>query len=63
MMLGTGRSDVTIAAAVLQKAGFIRYPRGEITILDRAGLEAVSCECYKVAQVQFGGLLRMVENG
>jgi len=60
MMLGSQRSGVTIAAATLQNAGFIRYARGTITILDRVGLEGVSCECYGVAREQFGGLLRTV---
>ncbi|HEY5258696.1 MAG TPA: Crp/Fnr family transcriptional regulator [Candidatus Baltobacteraceae bacterium] len=57
MMLGTQRSGVTIAAATLQNAGFISYGRGIITILDRAGLEGASCECYEVAREQFSGLL------
>ncbi len=60
MMLGTQRSGVTIAAGTLQQAGFIRYGRGVITILDRAGLENASCECYAVARKQFAGLLRAV---
>ena len=58
MMLGTGRSGVAIAAATLQKAGFIKYAYGIIKILDRPGLEAVACECYEVARAQFDGLLR-----
>jgi CRP-like cAMP-binding protein len=58
MMLGTRRSGVTIAAATLQKAGFIQYGHGNITILDRPGLEEASCECYVVAKNQFDGLLR-----
>jgi CRP-like cAMP-binding protein len=58
MMLGTGRSGVTIACGTLQQAGFIRYAQGVITVLDRPGLEASSCECYEVAEEQFGGLLR-----
>lgn len=61
MMLGTNRSGVTIAAATLQQAGFIKYGHGLITVLDRAGLESASCECYEVARAQFGGLLRMVK--
>jgi CRP-like cAMP-binding protein len=60
MMLGTGRSGVTIAAGTLQQAGFIRYAHGTITILDRAGLEDATCECYEVAREQFAGVLRAV---
>lgn len=58
MMLGTQRSGVTIAAGTLQKAGFISYAHGTITIVDRDGLEGAACECYDVAREQFGGLLR-----
>jgi CRP-like cAMP-binding protein len=57
MMLGARRSGVTIAAATLQQAGFIRYAHGHIVILDRRGLEDASCECYGVARAQFGPLL------
>lgn len=45
-MLGVQRSAVTIAAGALQKNKVIRYARGEILVLDRARLEAASCECY-----------------
>lgn len=58
MMLGSRRSGVTIALAALQRAGYIRYAHGSITMLDRPGLEATTCECYAVAQQQFIGLLR-----
>jgi CRP-like cAMP-binding protein len=62
MMLGTQRSGVTIAAGTLQHAGFIKYGQGVISILDREGLEGASCECYEVAQEQFGGLLRNADD-
>ncbi|MDB4906605.1 MAG: cyclic nucleotide-binding protein [Gemmatimonadetes bacterium] len=45
-MLGTRRATVTVAAAALQKAGLIEYSRGKIHVIDRAGLEEASCECY-----------------
>jgi CRP-like cAMP-binding protein len=45
-MLGTRRASVTIAAGILQKAGFIAQNRGSVTITDRGQLEQVSCECY-----------------
>ena len=45
--LGVPRTAVTMAAGALQRAGFISYSRGKITILDRAGLEANSCECFR----------------
>lgn len=53
-MLGAGRPSVTLAAGVLQRAGYIRYTRGKVTILNRPGLEGAACECYRVIQ-QFDG--------
>jgi CRP-like cAMP-binding protein len=58
MMLGSRRSGVTIALATLQRAGYIQYAHGCITILDRRGLEDTTCECYAIAQKQFTGFLR-----
>jgi CRP-like cAMP-binding protein len=47
MMLGASRSTVSEVAVELQKAGFITYHRGRVTILNREALEAASCECYR----------------
>jgi CRP-like cAMP-binding protein len=45
--LGVRRTTVTVIASTLQEAGLIRYHRGRIEIVDRAGLEARACECYE----------------
>jgi CRP-like cAMP-binding protein len=52
-MLGVQRSAVTIAAGVLQQRNVISYIRGEINILDRKGLEGVSCECYAAINKEY----------
>jgi CRP-like cAMP-binding protein len=46
-MLGVHRPAVSLAAGALQKAGIIKYSRGTIRVLDRAALEAASCDCYE----------------
>ena len=45
-MLGVRRVGITAAAGNLQRAGLVRYHRGELKVLDRAGLEDVACSCY-----------------
>jgi len=56
-MLGVRREGVTEAAGKLQKAGLITYHRGHIHVLDRAGLEACSCECYRVVKREYERLI------
>ncbi len=56
-MLGVRREGVTEAALKLQKLGLISYARGRILVLDRAGLEARTCECYAVVKKEYDRLL------
>ena len=56
-MLGVRREGVTEAALKLQKDGLIRYSRGRISVLDRAGLEQRTCECYAVVKNEYDRLL------
>ncbi len=51
-MLGVRREGVTLAAGKLQDLGIIQYVRGEITVLDRARLEQLCCECYAVVKTE-----------
>ncbi len=56
-MLGVRRASVSSVAGVLQQAGFIQYHRGRVLVVDRAGLESASCECYQVLREVFDRLL------
>lgn len=57
-MLGVQRSAVTIAAGVLAKKKYISYSRGNITVLSRKGLEAVSCACYGTVRADYQRLFK-----
>jgi CRP-like cAMP-binding protein len=60
-MLGVRREGVTEGALKLQQDGLIRYVRGRITVLDRAGLEKRTCECYAVVKREYDRLLPLLE--
>ena len=53
LMLGVRRAGVSVAQHALQQDGLISYTRGQVTILDRAGLEEVACECYAAIRQRF----------
>jgi CRP-like cAMP-binding protein len=57
-MLGVIRSSVSTVAHTLQAAGFIKYSRGRIKILNVEGLRESSCECYETVKTQYNSLLR-----
>jgi CRP-like cAMP-binding protein len=56
-MMGANRTSVTHAAQSLQNLGLISYRRGTMQVLDHAGLEAVSCECYAIVKKRFDAFL------
>jgi CRP-like cAMP-binding protein len=56
-MLGVRRATVNVATGMLKKAGLIRYVRGEITVVDRPGLESTSCDCYQAIMKVYAPLL------
>ena len=58
-MLGVRRQSVNLTARVLQSARLIEYRRGELTILDRAGLEEASCECFRVTSGMYESMMRL----
>jgi len=61
-MLGVRREGITEAAGRLQEAGLIRYRRGHLAVLERAGLETRACECYAVVKDEFSRLLSDVRH-
>jgi CRP-like cAMP-binding protein len=58
-LLGVRREGVTEEAVKLQAAGLLRYKRGKVEVLDRAGLERVVCECFEVVKNEYDRLLPM----
>lgn len=56
-MMGANRTSVTHAAQSLQNQGLIRYRRGMMQVVDRAGLETASCECYAIVKARFDAFL------
>lgn len=60
-ILGANRKSVTLAAQHMQNAGLISYRRGTIQVLDRAGLEEASCECYAIVRERFDAFLKPQE--
>jgi CRP-like cAMP-binding protein len=58
LMLGVHRPGVTIAAQSLQSAGLISYHSGTMSILNREGMEAASCECYRTIRREYDRLLK-----
>jgi CRP-like cAMP-binding protein len=58
-MLGVRRQSVNLTARILQQANLIKYHRGELTILDRAGLEEASCECFNVTSQMYERMMKI----
>lgn len=58
-MLGVRRQSVNLTARVLQRANLITYRRGELTIVDREGLEEASCECFRVTTDLYDAAMRL----
>ena len=56
-MLGVRRTSVTVVAHTLQSAGFIKYARGKIQVLNEEGLQEGACECYETVKRQYRQLI------
>jgi hypothetical protein len=61
-MLGVRRQSVNLTARLLQRANLISYHRGELTILDRAGLEEASCECFNVTTQMYEHSMKLPDD-
>ena len=61
-MLGVRRTTVSLAAHTLQQAGLVKYSRGKIELLDRAALEAISCECYSTVRRNIGLIVQTAKS-
>lgn len=55
-MLGVRRAGITAAALGLQRKGLVAYRRGEMSVLDREGLEAGACSCYATGRAAYAAL-------
>jgi CRP-like cAMP-binding protein len=58
-MLGVRRQSVNLTARILQQVNLIKYTRGELTILDRVGLEEASCECFRVTSQMYERMMKL----
>ena len=58
-MLGVRRQSVNLTARILQQANLIKYTRRELTIVDRAGLEEASCECFRVTSLMYERMMKL----
>ena len=56
LTLGVRRAGVSVAASSFKSSGFIDYRRGSIQVVDRPGLEAVACECYRIIKAEYDAL-------
>jgi Mn-dependent DtxR family transcriptional regulator len=56
-MLGVRRASVTVTVGILQRAGFVEFRRGRVTVVDRGGLEGAACECYRLTREVYDRLL------
>jgi len=62
-MLGVRRQSVSVVAGTLQKAGFIAYRHGIMRVVDREGLEAATCECYRVTETLYDRIMKSPPSG